>query len=962
MGLRAIIEKLVLGDSTKKNVEKLNKLIEHVNENVSPYVIVPDDITIHSIPLGGDEDDPRLAANVEFVTIAQYKTLVNGQPVNLEDGRRLWYDENCIYYVTDDNGDPLQNLIYKRSDMSSIRTYAEEEVIVETATLNAPLTEILPTLAYLYAYRPTDGPYPSHDHFSCIISKLNDETIEIEACDMATGHKYTTVKSGSTWTDWIPSHFNNEVASADIALFVSAQNGSDINGAGTTILPYATITEAMRHIPQMLNNHKVDIFVGGGEYEGFQLRGRNINFNYWGPAVNVTVDGDEKTGNCVVFKSPITITRNSSAVFFDSPACEIHLDSPIEVSNDSSLAFGDSNITIDIRESDSNTAIKVSRSSVIVGNGNIRLIGKAGAANGLDIEKCSSVSIGNLSITNFTTGINASGASSITTDSYTKTGVGKDSFGKGCKFLSHSSASCQVYDRRALVVNNTEESKTFLVGTITATSLTDYKTTFRVSGGYKGAATAGLLTFAFRLAEDRISMDYINAIWEYKTPDLPIEDIFFVYRIEDNNFKAWMYANIDTQYNSYIFDIVRDHQRERSSPDDDRWEMVGYSDAGITLELVGGEHICNATMGSLTMNDVTMWDGFHTVTTIKTFDRGTELVESNVTFSSNGHTFIGSGDSAEAARAEVQADRDAVVQSYEDATDVWNQAVENGENPGIKPALEKETKDTYITAEDEVKLYVDAKSTSTTKKGLVFTKDGVIRPTDDTSGNITFGDAEHPFNNVVSKQMTVKERMVIGDLEVTGDVSLPQFDGSTFGSELVTGTYLKGNQGEALVSSKAPAGQMVALMRLNSTNGKFLELVNGTALEVTYTSNATVDGNTNEVTKKATLLDESGNSNFPGTLTAGALKTTGDANVNTLTASGSISASSITTSGSSTIPTLSSTNITASSNITSDTLTVKKSATAVAPSSGSYLRNIGVGTAEASSSNCPVGSIWGKYT
>lgn len=69
---------------------------------------------------------------------------------------------------------------------------------------------------------------------------------------------------------------------------------------------------------------------------------------------------------------------------------------------------------------------------------------------------------------------------------------------------------------------------------------------------------------------------------------------------------------------------------------------------------------------------------------------------------------------------------------------------------------------------------------------------------------------------------------------------------------------------------------------------------------------------------------------------------------------------------------LSATNITATA-INADTLTttgaieaatlnITTSATAVAPSTGSYIRNIGTGTAEASTANCPAGSIWGKYT
>lgn len=90
----------------------------------------------------------------------------------------------------------------------------------------------------------------------------------------------------------------------------------------------------------------------------------------------------------------------------------------------------------------------------------------------------------------------------------------------------------------------------------------------------------------------------------------------------------------------------------------------------------------------------------------------------------------------------------------------------------------------------------------------------------------------------------------------------------TLGSSKTTGTYLSGNQGQAIINSTASAGAYTMLDKLNSTNGYFTDGVyHGTRL-FQYTAKETVDAGTNRVTKSVTILDESGNSWFPGTVTA----------------------------------------------------------------------------------------------
>ena len=90
----------------------------------------------------------------------------------------------------------------------------------------------------------------------------------------------------------------------------------------------------------------------------------------------------------------------------------------------------------------------------------------------------------------------------------------------------------------------------------------------------------------------------------------------------------------------------------------------------------------------------------------------------------------------------------------------------------------------------------------------------------------------------------------------------------TLTSSKTTSTYLAGNQGQAIINSTAGAGGYTMLDKLNSTNGYFTDGVYQNKRLLQYTAKSTVDAGTNSVTKSVTLLDESGNSSFPGTVTA----------------------------------------------------------------------------------------------
>lgn len=81
---------------------------------------------------------------------------------------------------------------------------------------------------------------------------------------------------------------------------------------------------------------------------------------------------------------------------------------------------------------------------------------------------------------------------------------------------------------------------------------------------------------------------------------------------------------------------------------------------------------------------------------------------------------------------------------------------------------------------------------------------------------------------------------------------------------LVSATYLAAAKGTALVASTAPAGAYVAFTKGVSKNGVFIQDVYDTRYEVHYFSNANISADKNAPNKSVTLLDEAGNSSFPG--------------------------------------------------------------------------------------------------
>ncbi|MBS6502580.1 MAG: BppU family phage baseplate upper protein [Clostridium sp.] len=134
-------------------------------------------------------------------------------------------------------------------------------------------------------------------------------------------------------------------------------------------------------------------------------------------------------------------------------------------------------------------------------------------------------------------------------------------------------------------------------------------------------------------------------------------------------------------------------------------------------------------------------------------------------------------------------------------------------------------------------------------------------------------DIENAMNTVDKLEQDVATAIASIDGKINGglDGKLDKTGGTMTGkitTSHVTGTYLAGNQGQAIINSNTSAGTYVMLYRYPSTNGYFtMGGYQGNFL-LQYTAKSTVDASTNSVTKALTLLNESGNTRFPGTVTA----------------------------------------------------------------------------------------------
>lgn len=142
--------------------------------------------------------------------------------------------------------------------------------------------------------------------------------------------------------------------------------------------------------------------------------------------------------------------------------------------------------------------------------------------------------------------------------------------------------------------------------------------------------------------------------------------------------------------------------------------------------------------------------------------------------------------------------------------------------------------------------------------------------TDNISGNATTASRLQTSRTLWGQSFNGTAN-VTGSLSSVGDITMS----GVMKSSKETSTYIEGNNGNALINSTAPAGRYVMLFRGVSTDGYFTHGIYQKSYLLQYTAKSIVDAGTNSVTKSVTLLDESGNSAFPGYVTSTGFKKSG---------------------------------------------------------------------------------------
>lgn len=91
---------------------------------------------------------------------------------------------------------------------------------------------------------------------------------------------------------------------------------------------------------------------------------------------------------------------------------------------------------------------------------------------------------------------------------------------------------------------------------------------------------------------------------------------------------------------------------------------------------------------------------------------------------------------------------------------------------------------------------------------------------------------------------------------------------NTIYSKLNTSTFINGSKGVSVISHLGDGNSYKTLLQAKSTNGSFTLSAYQQALLVGYQTQTSITANTNSLTKSITLLNEAGNSIFPGIVTA----------------------------------------------------------------------------------------------
>lgn len=568
-----IIDNLAFGESTKKNVNKLNQLIDQVNNNTE-HIVLADEKTIRKIQLDGED---RLATNMEVLTLDQFQTLINGQVVTLADGREIEFDSECIYYITDDNGDAILNNLYKRIDYGMIRGWANNMVCDETL-------DPVPTLKYLYAYAPVDGPVNGHPMYTCQITKLSDEFIEVEATDLYTGYNYVTVKKDGVWSDWVSSTPEYMCAKSDMVMYVSP-DGDDLGGSGEHDSPFKTFETAINAFPPIRNGHNYCIKAKSGTYEGFSLNGFDFELGGY----------EDDTPGILTFTSEIRLLNGASLV-----------------------ADSDKMLSINFRIPTNGTGITIDKHSSLFINCNVVMSSEVDADNTTGIiasngSVCTLYSA--LYATDVTTALKSTTSSRVFVDAITATSCGYAGVADRSAVIGFESARCNnmtheflgthggriirgnQVERKIVVGDNMGDgiNRAYKIASLEmSTGSREVKTTFSIRSTYKNSNRYGLLTIDFATNSDMSAIDYADAYWEYASEGIEKTTFVIQYRILNNKLTAELYVWINEPWQTYSIGIESDTRRSQPYPyDDEQWMLsqnnlintgVEYLDVDLSID------------------------------------------------------------------------------------------------------------------------------------------------------------------------------------------------------------------------------------------------------------------------------------------------------------------------------------------------------------------------------------------
>lgn len=120
---------------------------------------------------------------------------------------------------------------------------------------------------------------------------------------------------------------------------------------------------------------------------------------------------------------------------------------------------------------------------------------------------------------------------------------------------------------------------------------------------------------------------------------------------------------------------------------------------------------------------------------------------------------------------------------------------------------------------------------------------------------------------IVSGSTRLLNKLYCKDIDIDGIISGNLSVISPISSSIKSTSYLNAARGTVIINGTASAGYNM-LFRQKSTNGVFTGGAYNDKYYFYYIADSLISAGTNSYTKQLCILDESGNSNFPGTVTA----------------------------------------------------------------------------------------------